>query len=204
MSESIPEKSPPTASDAYILDVRVARLDQLFNAIDPAPFRGRALDPDAEGYLVGRAHEVSRRKPLALRVYLGDESATAQALATLREAVHSHFEGRAVAKRRQIRRLLRNGRISLLIGLLFLGAAILVESSIMGLFGVAQYGRVVTESLIIGGWVALWRPVEIFLYDWWPLLGEARLFQRMSKMPVDLLTLTSRPHSDAQAGSVRP
>ena len=26
----------------------------------------------------------------------------------------------------------------------------------------------IKESLIISGWVALWRPLEIFLYDWWP------------------------------------
>ena len=28
---------------------------------------------------------------------------------------------------------------------------------------------------MIGGWVALWRPMEIFLYDWWPIRGEVRL-----------------------------
>ncbi|HYN71649.1 MAG TPA: hypothetical protein VES60_04030, partial [Nakamurella sp.] len=134
MPESIP-KGPHTASDTEILDVRVNRLEQLFNAIDPAPFRGRALDPDAEAYLVGRAQEASRRKPFALRVYLSREPANAQAQAGLREAVGIHFEGRARAKRRQIRRLLRNGRISLIIGLLFLGAAILAESFIIGIFG---------------------------------------------------------------------
>jgi len=193
MPQSVHE-GPHTASDAQILDVRVNRLEQLFNAIDPAPFRGRALDPDAEAYLVGRAQEASRRKQLALRVYLSREPANGQAQASLREAVGVHFEGRARAKHRQIRRLLRNGRISLLIGLLFLGAAILAESFIIGIFGLERYGRVLAESLIIGGWVALWRPLGIFLYDWWPLLGEARLYQRMSAMPVELLALASPPH----------
>jgi hypothetical protein len=30
-------------------------------------------------------------------------------------------------------------------------------------------------SLVIGGWVAMWRPMEVFLYDWWPVRAEARL-----------------------------
>jgi hypothetical protein len=30
--------------------------------------------------------------------------------------------------------------------------------------------------------VALWRPLEILLYDWWPIFGEARLFNRLSAM----------------------
>jgi hypothetical protein len=37
---------------------------------------------------------------------------------------------------------------------------------------------------VIGGWVAMWRPLEIFLYDWWPIQAERKLFDRLSIMPV--------------------
>ena len=40
------------------------------------------------------------------------------------------------------------------------------------------------EGLVIGGWVAMWRPLEVFLYDWWPIRAEIRLFDRLSEMPV--------------------
>jgi hypothetical protein len=40
------------------------------------------------------------------------------------------------------------------------------------------------ESFSIGGWVAMWRPIEVFLYDWWPIRAEARLYDRLSAMPV--------------------
>ena len=30
----------------------------------------------------------------------------------------------------------------------------------------------------------MWRPLEVFLYDWWPILGEIRLKDRLSQMPV--------------------
>jgi hypothetical protein len=30
----------------------------------------------------------------------------------------------------------------------------------------------------------MWRPLEVFLYDWWPIRAEARLFDRLSAMPV--------------------
>jgi hypothetical protein len=36
-------------------------------------------------------------------------------------------------------------------------------------------GGIIRESLLIGGWVAMWRPMEILLYDWWPIRAEARL-----------------------------
>jgi hypothetical protein len=31
-------------------------------------------------------------------------------------------------------------------------------------------GRVIEESLLIFCWVANWRPIEIFLYEWWPII----------------------------------
>jgi hypothetical protein len=40
---------------------------------------------------------------------------------------------------------------------------------------------------VIGGWVALWRPAEIFLYEWWPIRAEAKLLDRLSEMSVRVL-----------------
>jgi hypothetical protein len=33
----------------------------------------------------------------------------------------------------------------------------------------------------------MWRPLEIFLYDWWPIRAEARLCNRLSAMPVRIV-----------------
>jgi len=56
-------------------------------------------------------------------------------------------------------------------------------------------GQVLHESLLIGGWVAMWRPLEIFLYDWWPIRAEARLFDRLATMPVRLAYGAGTPAS---------
>jgi hypothetical protein len=40
------------------------------------------------------------------------------------------------------------------------------------------------ERLLIVGWVAMWRPLEIFLCDWWPIAGERRLHDRLSRISV--------------------
>ena len=40
---------------------------------------------------------------------------------------------------------------------------------------------------MIAGWVALWRPLEIFLYDWWPIRAEARLQDRLAEMDVRVI-----------------
>jgi hypothetical protein len=32
----------------------------------------------------------------------------------------------------------------------------------------------------------MWRPLEVFPYDWWPIKAEGRLLERLSTMPVML------------------
>jgi hypothetical protein len=32
--------------------------------------------------------------------------------------------------------------------------------------------------------VAMWRPQEVFLYDWWPIRADGTLFDRLSAMAV--------------------
>jgi len=54
-----------------------------------------------------------------------------------------------------------------------------------------RYAALIENSLVIGAWVALWRPLEIFLYDWWPVLAEAKQFDRLARM--DVSTVDARP-----------
>ena len=173
-------------ADRVVLELHVAEMRQLFNAMDPAPFRERDLDPNAYTYIVDWGREAPAG-PLDLVVRLSREAATPDDVGMLRDAVHTYFRQRADATRRQLRQLFRVGRISLLIGLAFLALVIGVGEYLSARIDKESYGYLVKESLIIAGWVALWRPLEIFLYDWWPIRAEAKLLDRLSEMTVQVL-----------------
>jgi len=177
------EGAPATGGQA-MLELHVAEVRQLFNAMDPAPFRERDLDPNAYAYIVDWGRETRAGQPLGLVVRLSREAATPEANDLLRDAVRSYFRQRADATRLKLRQLFRVGRISLLIGLVFLAFVIVVGEYLTLRIDKESYGYLVKESLIIAGWVALWRPLEIFLYDWWPIRAEAKLLDRLSEMDV--------------------
>ena len=64
-----------TAGDAIppkcaVIEVHVGELRQLFNSIDPSPFRNKDLDPKAEEFIVGWAKDLPRDAALALIVDL--------------------------------------------------------------------------------------------------------------------------------------
>lgn len=181
MPHDHPGPRPPHRE--HVLEVHVGDMDQLFNAIDPAPFRERDLDPKAEEFIVGWAQELRSDGPLTLVVRLG-RPAAGDARTTLREAISRFFTERAIVSRRRLRQLFRRGRTSLAIGLACLAASVFLGDVIATALASWRFSPVIRESLLIGGWVAMWRPLEVFLYDWWPIRAEARLFDRLGAMTV--------------------
>lgn len=166
------------------IEVHVGELTQLFNSLDPTPFRERDLDPKAEEFIAGWASELHADVPLGLVVHVDRHAASPAEVAVLREAVSEFFKQRAVVTRRRLRQLLRVGRTSLLIGVGALAVSIALGDIVANLEIVGRFGGIFRESLLIGGWVAMWRPLEVFLYDWWPIRAEARRFDRLSAMTI--------------------
>ena len=167
-----------------VIEVHVAELRQLFNAIDPSPFRERDLDPRAEEFIVEWARDLPRDARLALLVHLDRSAGQLDEAPLLGESVHEYFKQRALESRRRLRELFRRGRISLVIALVFLGASIAVGDAVASFLRDSHFAEIIREGLLIVGWVAMWRPLEVFLYDWWPIRAEAHLFDRLSTMPV--------------------
>jgi len=173
----------PLPATCELIEVHVSELKQLFNAIDPSPFRERDLDPDAEEFITDWAKEASPSVTFGLAVYLDRPAGLANEPTELREAVHQFFRHRAELSRRRLRELFRRGRRSLAIGVCTLGLSV-ASGNLIGSVLSNHSAEIFKESLLIGGWVAMWRPIEIFLYDWWPIRAEATLADRLSVMPV--------------------
>ncbi len=187
---------PPDIDDVQpgtTLRLRLSDLRQLFNSMDPAPFRERDLDITAAAYISDWARETSSGSKLALEVVVDGRITTAEETRLLQAAVGDFFRRRAAAKRRDVRQLFRIGRISLVIGVVFVGAATAIAESLTSVIPVERYARLVEDSLVIGAWVALWRPMEIFLYDWWPMVKDARLFDRLGRIRVSVHAATATP-----------
>jgi hypothetical protein len=168
-----------------MIEIHVPEAKNLFDTIDPSPLGQRDLDGRMERFIVDWASEVHQGRELSLLVHI-DHPSPSESAESLGEAIRGSFRQRAGATRRRLRQLLARGRISLLIGILFMMLSITIGGVIENLLAGRDLGVLLRESLLIGGWVAMWRPLEIFLYDWWPIRAEARLYDRLGEMPVKL------------------
>jgi hypothetical protein len=172
----------------HTIEVDLKSAEQIFNSLDPSPFHERDIDEKAERYIVGWAREARPFEPLQLLVTLPEAAHRSQAAQRIPDAIHNYFSYRALQSRQDLRELLRVGQISLVIGMVILVicfGAIRYLSLMPDQTGVI---RLIEESLLILGWVANWRPLEIFLYDWWPIRRQIVLLNRLSEMKVELRT----------------
>ena len=169
------------------IEIFVDRIEQLFNSMDPSPFHEKDLDHDAEEFIVSWAKEYSRNDALTLIVH-ASHSGHAGAAASqelVERAVRNYFAYRGKLNRLEFKHLLKQGRISLVIGLLFLALCLLLSELVFHQKP-GTFSSLMRESLTIAGWVAMWRPMQIFLYDWWPLLRVRHIYEKLSRVPVEL------------------
>jgi hypothetical protein len=166
-------KSAPPA--VHQISLRLRELGQLFNSMDPTPFHHRDLDPDAEEFIESWAQEFPAGSRFQLIVHLAQPAKEPDASALLTEAIHNFYAYKAQMTERELRRLLRLGRVSLMVGVGFLALCTLAARAI-GTLAAGPYGDIASEGLVIAGWVAMWRPIQIFLYEWWPILRRRKTY----------------------------
>ena len=158
------------------IEIRVEKITQLFDTLDPFPVPQRDLANNIEDYVVEWARELPAQQSIKIVVHLPAAEATDQTTKQLGDAFSAFFRERAERSRLNLKELFRIGRWSLLIGLTVLAVCLALGR----LFGQGFLGQFSNESLILLAWVANWRPIEIFLYDWLPLLRRRNLYRRLS------------------------
>ena len=169
-----------------VIQLKLRDISQLFNSLDPSPFNEKDLDHDAEEFIVSWARELNHQPELRLLLHLENPPGPPLAVASICEAVRHYFAYRESISQLEFRQLLKQGRTSLLIGICFLVGCLLLSELIGHHTQSGAFSDIARESLTIGGWVAMWRPMEIYLYDWWPIKRRGALLAKLSRMQVDV------------------
>jgi hypothetical protein len=175
------------------IEIRVEEIAQLFHTLDPFPFRERDLDREAEDFIVDWARELPLNQPITIVVHLPRGEAETQSAAELNAAFNRFFTYRADALQRDLKELFRFGRRSLAVGVTTLTFCVAMGRIAVSIWPGDPFGRLLEESFLILGWVANWKPLEIFLYDWWPLTRRRDLYRRLAMATTEISVDDSKP-----------
>jgi hypothetical protein len=169
-----------------VIELRLRDVAQLFNTLDPFPFRERDIAPAAEEYIVDWAEDLPRDRPIRIVIHLQTPTA-AHTQSDIRDAICGWFAGRAKSETNAMRTLFHDGRLALGIGVVLLAGCMSVAWFLTQRYS-GGFARLIQESFIIVGWVVIWRPAEMFLYDWVPMLRRRNLFRRLAVADVGVVT----------------
>lgn len=154
--------------------------------MDPSPFNERDLDHDAEEFIVSWAQEYPLNEPIRLVIHLRHEpeGSTAE---QIEAAIRHYFSYRAMISRLEFARHMKDARISLAIGVVFLAVCLTLSHAVGARSGGGGgWQGILSEVLLIAGWVAMWKPVDTVLYRWWPVLRLRRIHSKLAAVPVKL------------------
>lgn len=169
--------------DTPCVDVRVKSAAAIFDPRDPAPLADRDLDDGIADYIAASVEELPKKRPVKLVFWLAEPSPIdARELAA---GVTRHFTFQRSRTAREVRASLRQARWMLAMGLVTL-AVFLTLGELTLSWERHPVGKVVHTGFTIFGWVAMWRPLEALLYDWWPIHQKRRLNERIERAPVEI------------------
>jgi hypothetical protein len=169
-----------------LIEIRVKTAAQLFDARDPSPFRERDLDDNFVEYVVSSAKEFSHKTPLQIKIHINEPQRPELNEAAIIEAYKAHADYAVHLAEQRLSEFIRRGQFALLIGLAVLFICVAASQYLTEISKVRAV-RVIAEGLTIIGWVSLWRPIELLLYDWWPVYAQLRLLRKLAATNVTVI-----------------
>ena len=147
--------------------------------------RKRILQAGSEEFIVEEAEALKPKEAIHIKIHLSLTDIKYKD--DIAAAIHSHFCYRREQSQKKFKRELKYGLTILFIALVMLAVIFSLTEIVSQFKSENKLVIFIKESFIILGWVALWRPMELLLYDWYPIKREIQLFHRLEKSNVQVV-----------------
>jgi hypothetical protein len=148
-------------------------------------YRKRTLKADAEEFIVGEAEAFPRNA--AINIIVQVDLSGAKYKDEIATAIHRHFCYRREQAQKKFKRVLQYGWRILFIALASLAVIFSLTQLAYYLMPSNKVVLFIRESFVILGWVVLWRPLELLLYDRYPIKTEINLYYKLERSNVQVI-----------------
>jgi len=155
-----------------------------FDPFSKKPFYGSGLN-----YLVSSLRPTILRGTTQTTIYLPEDKVAEGLEKTVREAIGRYCRYKIEESQNTQIALRWEGIKALQTGITFLAICLALSFFFKAATFLPEFwSAVLSEGFLIAGWVGIWRPVEIFLYAWWPHWREIRIYETIMKMEIVIRT----------------
>ncbi len=165
--------------------LEVNNVDQILIKRNALFYGKRVLSTEAEKVIIEEATLNYSYNHIHMKILSHGEETDRQD--EISNAIHQHFTYRRVISEKELKKILQLGWRSLLISIVFFGLLISLTLVILKLIPEGGFATTFREILIILGWVALWRPADLLLFEWRLFKREVNLFRKLEQCRVEIV-----------------
>jgi hypothetical protein len=172
--------------DYHCIDIVLTSILQLFDGRDPSPFKERDLEEDFSRYLILAIREIGVQEKVKLVIKMQEHHPSFLKAKDVEEAIYTYYSFELENSRNDLRVLFKQGRSTLAMGLAFLAAC--YTGYYFTKDQATLFWGFLGEGLHVMGWVAMWKPINLFLYEWWPIKDRMALMSSLQHLKVEIVT----------------
>jgi len=162
-------------SKAYIIDIQIREYGDLFNDLDPSPLRKRDLDQDFINYLEESSADIPLKHSLDLHISCPFSQKEEDKEVRIIQGVKSYYQIILHNIQRKLFQLVKSALLYFTIGIIFLFLSLYSTKSLSPTY----VHKLISEGMIIGGWVFLWESLALAAFKSSSLRKERRRMQRI-------------------------
>jgi hypothetical protein len=172
-----------TNSSYYDITLKLSNIKHLFKEPEFDPFVAQS------NYISGIEKIISELKPTSLKcqvrttILLPINQLSENLEQSTIEALKCYCSVKIEQTNNDLASLRGQGIRALQRGLLFLAVCLLLSTLFDGLYSFpGLIRRFLSEGCLIAGWVSLWHPIELLLYEWGPYRRQQQIYQLIKDM----------------------
>ncbi len=175
----------PIEDGKSVIEIKVLTLDDLFDEHDPSPYRVRDLDNSIMEYITSCVLEITPDFVGKLRIH-SEDFFDLDKQDVFVKSIKDFFYLKAHMEEVKLKQVFKRGLVSLFIGLTFLLVAIIASFYVQSK-SPEFWTSFLKEGLHLLGWVSMWKPINLFLYDWWEPFQDLKIYKKLSHVKIELV-----------------
>ncbi len=172
-------------SGNLIINVKIKSYNDIFNDLDPAPFRKRDLDQDLVAYLDECSLDIPLKRGIITQFVGKKEMKDEDKEGRIIKGFRNYYDFLCLYVNRQIKNTYKKSIFYFFTSIFFLIFSYYFPQSNINIF----LSKLAKEGLNIGGWVFLWEAIVLVGFSIRELKIERKRYERLAKSSVKFLYL---------------
>lgn len=167
----------------YDITLRLNDIQDLFHAPQLDPFASQVTLLSGIDQIISYLKPKSLNRKVRTTLLLSPNQISANTQSVLLQAIQNYCQARMQQINSDLVSIRWQGSKALQIGMLFLAVCLLLSTLFDGLDVLPRFLRqFLSEGFLIAGWVGLWHPIDLLLFEWWSQRRYQQLYERLKQM----------------------